>query len=117
MYIYMLYICIVYVYICIYQYMIYTYILHINTYIYIYIFTFRNSNSSVLLISFIYFFNLAGKFLTGNKNFRNNFLAKVKNNIKEIINTDELHVNADKSTNINKFSKEQYKKTMREIFM
>ena len=117
MYIYMLYICIVYVYICIYQYMIYTYILHINTYIYIYIFTFRNSNSSVLLISFISFFNLAGKFLTGNKNFRNNFLAKVKNNIKEIINTDELHVNADKSTNINKFSKEQYKKTMREIFM
>ena len=113
----MLYICIVYVYICIYQYMIYTYILHINTYIYIYIFTFRNSNSSVLLISFISFFNLAGKFLTGNKNFRNNFLAKVKNNIKEIINTDELHVNADKSTNINKFSKEQYKKTMREIFM
>ena len=113
----MLYICIVYVYICIYQYMIYTYILHINTYIYIYIFTFRNSNSSVLLISFISFFNLAGKFLTGNKNFRNNFLAKVKNNVKEIINTDELHVNADKSTNINKFSKEQYKKTMREIFM
>ena len=113
----MLYICIVYVYICIYQYMIYTYILHIKTYIYIYIFTFRNSNSSVLLISFISFFNLAGKFLTGNKNFRNNFLAKVKNNIKEIINTDELHVNADKSTNINKFSKEQYKKTMREIFM
>ena len=115
----MLYICIVYVYICIYQYMIYTYILHINTYIYIYIYiyTFRNSNSSVLLISFISFFNLAGKFLTGNKNFRNNFLAKVKNNIKEIINTDELHVNADKSTNINKFSKEQYKKTMREIFM
>ena len=117
MYIYMLYICIVYVYICIYQYMIYTYILHINTYIYIYIFTFRNSNSSVLLISFISFFNLAGTFLTGNKNFRNNFLAKVKNNVKEIINTDELHVNADKSTNINKFSKEQYKKTMREIFM
>ena len=113
----MLYICIVYVYICIYQYMIYTYILHINTYIYIYIFTFRNSNSSVLLISFISFFNLSGKFLTGNKNFRNNFLATVKNNIKEIINTDELHVNADKSTNINKFSKEQYKKTMREIFM
>ena len=113
----MLYICIVYVYIYIYQYMIYTYILHINTYIYIYIYTFRNSNSSVLLISFISFFNLAGKFLTGNKNFRNNFLAKVKNNIKEIINTDELHVNADKSTNINKFSKEQYKKTMREIFM
>ena len=111
----MLYICIVYVYIYIYQYMIYTYILHINTYIYIY--TFRNSNSSVLLISFISFFYLAGKFLTGNKNFRNNFLAKVKNNIKEIINTDELHVNADKSTNINKFSKEQYKKTMREIFM
>ena len=105
------------VYIYIYQYMIYTYILHINTYIYIYIYTFRNSNSSVLLISFISFFNLAGKFLTGNKNFRNNFLAKVKNNVKEIINTDELHVNADKSTNINKFSKEQYKKTMREIFM
>ena len=110
--------------------MIYTYILHINTYIYIYkyiiyiyifiyiyIYTFRNSNSYVLLISFTSFFNLAGKFLSGNKNFRNNFLAKVKNNIKEIINTDELHVNADKSKNINKFSKEQYKKTIREIFM
>ena len=111
----MLYICIVYVYIYISIYDIYIYITY--KYIYIYIYTFRNSNSSVLLISFISFFNLAGKFLTGNKNFRNNFLAKVKNNIKEIINTDELHVNADKSTNINKFSKEQYKKTMREIFM
>ena len=113
----MLYICIVYVYIYISIYDIYIYITYKYIYIYIYIYTFRNSNSSVLLISFISFFNLAGKFLTGNKNFRNNFLAKVKNNIKEIINTDELHVNADKSTNINKFSKEQYKKTMREIFM
>ena len=41
---------------------------------------------------------------------RNNFLAKLKNNIKEINNTDELLVNADKSTNIYKFSKDQYKK-------
>ena len=41
---------------------------------------------------------------------RNNFLAKLKNYIKEINNTDELLVNADKSTNIYKFSKDQYKK-------
>ena len=41
---------------------------------------------------------------------RNNFLAKLKNDIKEINNTDELLVNADKSTNIYKFSKDQYKK-------
>ena len=33
-----------------------------------------------------------------------------KNGIKEINNTDELLVNADKSTNIYKFSKDQYKK-------
>ena len=41
---------------------------------------------------------------------RNNFLDKLKNNIKEINNTDELLINADKSTNIYKFSKDQYKK-------
>ena len=41
---------------------------------------------------------------------RNNFLAKLKSDIKEINNTDELLVNADKSTNIYKFSKDQYKK-------
>ena len=41
---------------------------------------------------------------------RNNFLAKLKNDIKEINNTNELLVNADKSTNIDKFSKDQYKK-------
>ena len=41
---------------------------------------------------------------------RNNFLAKLKNDIKEISNTDELLVNADKSTKVYKFSKDQYKK-------
>ena len=45
---------------------------------------------------------------------RNNFLAKLKNDIKEINNTDELLVNADKSTNIYKFSKDQYKKHLRD---
>ena len=41
---------------------------------------------------------------------RNNFPAKLKNCIKEINNTDGLLVNADKSTNNYKFSKDQYKK-------
>ena len=41
---------------------------------------------------------------------RNNFLAKLKNDIKEINNTNELHVNADKSTNIYNFPKDQCKK-------
>ena len=41
---------------------------------------------------------------------RNNFLAKLKNYIQKIKNTNELLVNADKSTNIYKFSKDQYKK-------
>ena len=40
----------------------------------------------------------------------NNFLAKLKNYIKEINNTDELLINADNSTNIYKFSADQYKK-------
>ena len=37
---------------------------------------------------------------------RNNFLAKLKNDIKEITNTVEVYVNADKSTNIYKFCKD-----------
>ena len=41
---------------------------------------------------------------------RNNFLAKLKNDIKEINSTNELLVNADKSANIYKFSNNQYKK-------
>ena len=41
---------------------------------------------------------------------RNNFQAKLKNDIKEINNMNELLVNADKSTNIYQFSKDQYKK-------
>ena len=41
---------------------------------------------------------------------RNNFLAKLKSDIKEINNTDELLVNVVKSTNIYRFSKYQYKK-------
>ena len=41
---------------------------------------------------------------------RNNFLAKLKNGIEENNNKDELLVNADKSTNIYKISKDQSKK-------
>ena len=41
---------------------------------------------------------------------RNNLLAKLKNDIKEINNTNELLVKADKSTNIYKFPKDQCKK-------
>ena len=41
---------------------------------------------------------------------RNNFLAKLKNDIKENNNTDELLVNTDKSPNIHKFSKDGYKR-------
>ena len=39
---------------------------------------------------------------------RNNFLAKLKNDMKEIKYMDELLVNVDKSANIYKFSKDQY---------
>ena len=41
---------------------------------------------------------------------RNNLLAKLKNDIKGINNPDELIANANKSTNIDKFSQDQCKK-------
>ena len=41
---------------------------------------------------------------------RNNFLAKLKDDIQEVNNTNELLVKADTSRNIYKFSKDQYKK-------
>ena len=41
---------------------------------------------------------------------RNNFVAKSKNNRKQIHSTDELLVNTDKSGNVYTFSKNQYKK-------
>ena len=41
---------------------------------------------------------------------RNNLLAKLKNDIKGINNPDELLANANKSRNIDKFSKDQCKK-------
>ena len=41
---------------------------------------------------------------------RNNFVAKSKNNRKQIHSTEELLVNTDKSTNVYTFSKNQYKK-------
>ena len=43
---------------------------------------------------------------------RNNFLTQLKSDKKEINNTNELLVNADKSTNIYKFSR-----SIQEIFM
>ena len=41
---------------------------------------------------------------------RNNLLAKLKNDIKRTNNPDELLANTNKSTNIDKFSKDQCKK-------
>ena len=45
---------------------------------------------------------------------RNNFLSKLKNDIKNINNTPEILVNADKSSNIYKLSKDDYNKYMLE---
>ena len=45
------------------------------------------------------------------------FWKSKKNGIKEIDNTNELLVNADKSTNIYKFSKDQYKKHLCDYVM
>ena len=45
---------------------------------------------------------------------RNNFLSKLKNDIKTINSTQEILVNADKSSNIYKLSKDDYNKYMLE---
>ena len=45
---------------------------------------------------------------------RNNFLSKLENDIKTINSTQEILVNADKSSNIYKLSKDDYNKYMLE---
>ena len=45
---------------------------------------------------------------------RNNFLSKLKDDIKVINNTKEIFVNADKSTNIYKMNKNAYNKYLTE---
>ena len=45
---------------------------------------------------------------------RNNFLSKLKDDVKVINNTKEIFVNADKSTNIYKMNKNAYNKYLTE---